>query len=72
MHTVRIQTDQSEPNDAYVAVEHIVRADFYTRGARSEAYAMVHTPDGNTYRVESPHVHALEQEFARTQLVERR
>ena len=72
MRTVKIQTDQGDPNDAYVAVEHIVRADFYTMGAQSEAYAMVHTPDGNTYRVDGAQARALEQLFARSQLTQER
>lgn len=72
MSTVRIQSDQGNPNDAYVAVEHIVRADFYTMGAQSEAYALVHTPDGNTYRVEGPQALALEKLFARQQITQER
>ena len=71
MTTVRVEAKPGESASTYIVVEHIVRADFYTTGARSEAYAMVYTPDGNSYRVDSPHVHALEQRFQRPQLIER-
>lgn len=71
MTTVRVEA-QGEANDTYIVVEQIVRADFFTSGvARNQAHAMVYTPDGNGYRVDSPHVHALEQRFQGSQLVER-
>lgn len=68
MTTVRVEVEQGEATSTYLNVEQIVRADFYTAGARNLAYAMVHMPDGNTYRVEGEQVLALEQTLARSQL----
>ncbi len=68
MTTVRVEAKQGEATSTYIVVEHIVRADFYTTGARDQAYAMVYTPDGNTYRVEGEQALALEQTLARAQL----
>jgi hypothetical protein len=48
MTTVRVEVEQGEATSTYLNVEQIVRADFYTTGARNLAYAMVHMPDGNT------------------------
>lgn len=68
MSTVRVEVEQGEATSTYIVVEHILRADFYTTGARNQAYAMVHMPDGNTYRVEGEQALALEQTLARAQI----
>lgn len=68
MNTVKVKAKQGEATDTYIVVEHIVRADFYTTGARDQAYAMVFTPDGHTYRVEGEQALALEQRLSRAQL----
>lgn len=69
MNTVQAET-QGGARSTYVNVEQITSADFYTTGARNVAYALVRTSDSREHRVESPHVHALEQWFQRSQLVE--
>ena len=68
MTTVRVEAKPGEAATTYVVVEHIVRADFYTTGARDQAYAMVYTPDGNSYRVDGEQALALEQRLAGAQI----
>jgi hypothetical protein len=68
MTTVQVRAKQGEATSTYIVVEQIVRADFYTTEADTAAYAMVHMPDGNTYRVEAEQALALERTLARAQL----
>ncbi len=68
MTTVRVEAKPGEAASTYIVVEHIVRADFYTTGASDQAYAMVYTPDGNSYRVDGEQALALEQRLAGAQI----
>ena len=68
MKTVRVEAKPGETASTYIVVEHIVRADFYTTGARDQAYAMVYTPDGNSYRVDGEQALALERTLVGAQI----
>ena len=68
MNTVRVEAKPGETASTYIVVEHIVRADFYTTGASDQAYAMVYTPDGNSYRVDGEQASALERTLVGAQI----
>ena len=68
MTTVRVEAKPGEAANTYIVVEQIVRADFYTSGVRDQAYAMVYTPDGNSYRVDGEQALALERTLAGAQI----
>jgi len=67
--TLKVEAKQGEATSTYIAVEQIVRADFYTAGrARNLAYAMVYMTDGNQYRVEGEQAFALETLLSQAQI----
>ena len=69
MTTLKVEAKQGEATSTYIAVEQIVRADFYTEGrARNVAYAMVYMTDGNQYRVDGEQAFALETLMTQAQI----
>jgi hypothetical protein len=59
--------DQAHDADyTFITLAQIVRVDFYVAGhAPNEGYAMVHTSDGKTYRVDGEQALSLEEALKR-------